>query len=189
MIVGGVRPPQKAQDVAERGVAVSPYPGAVSPSASEDWKRFSADLALCLSDLQEDEYLILSAKRANFFVQFAGQGRFGMRVEATSNSYIEEPEAQLTTDDYARLTQLGWHLPTRPPHEPGQPEPPDPDGSPNFFIDPSYPVDFQRLVRLAVDTLRQVYHVAHPGQLQYKAFVSHGPVIRFPTLRLKREGV
>jgi hypothetical protein len=62
-----------------------------------------------------------------------------MRVEAACN-HIVPPEAWLDWDDYRAMYTLGWHRATSP-----RPEKvhgmPDPDGSPNFFIDAGYPVD------------------------------------------------
>jgi hypothetical protein len=54
-------------------------------SADQEGERFTGDLAICLADLSEDEFLILSSKRKNYFVQFAAQRQFGMRIEAASN--------------------------------------------------------------------------------------------------------
>ena len=151
----------------------------------QEWERFAADLATCLEVLEEDEYLIISSKLANHYVQFAAQGKFGMRVEAACNTYIHPPQACLTEEDYATMKQLGWNGATMPPPEllPGSPPP---DGSPNFFIDAAFPVEFDPLAALAVKTFRLVYGVVHPGLLQYKSFARGGGSIRFPTLRLKR---
>ena len=150
--------------------------------ADREWKRFTGDLALCLADLSEDEFLVLSSKRVNYYIQFAAQGQFGMRAEATSNAYVEPAEAAPSTQAYATMGQLGWKFPTGDPNSA-----PDPDGSPNFFVDLSSPVDFGSLAELAVHTFRRVYHIHHPGQLQYKSFSSTGTEVRFPTLRIKRE--
>ncbi len=154
-------------------------------TADQEWDRFTIDLAICLADLLEDEFLVLTSKRANYFVQFADQGQFGMRIEATSNVYVDPPEAVLSADAYTAMDELGWKSPTGVPGS----EPRDPDGSPNFFLDLANPVDFKRVAGLAVQTLRQVYRIQHPGQLQYKSFSSTGGEIRFPTLRIKREPV
>ena len=154
-------------------------------AAERDWNRFATDLAVCLGDLEEDECLIVSCKRANYFVQFAAQGKHGMRAEAVSNSFIEPPEALLSVEDYDRLIELGWLRATNePPTEPGEYE--APDGSPNFYMDIEPPVEFEALARLATQTLRDVYRVRHPGELQYGAFDDDGTEIRFPALRLKR---
>ena len=153
-------------------------------TTAKEWKRFTADLALCLGDLDEDEFLILSHKRINYFVQFAAQGKFGMRAEAACNNFIEPIPALLTTDDYERLTELGWHKATNPPPKKGEPEPPD--GSPNFFVDAAAPVNFKALAVMTTHTFQDVYRVRHPGSLEYKAFAKDETQIRFPTLRLKR---
>jgi len=153
------------------------------PPAGKEWDRLADDLAVCLADLSEDEFLILSSKRENYFVQFAAQGQFGMRIEAASNVYVEPPEAVLAADEYSAMAELGWKSPTGVPGS----EPRDPDGSPNFFLDLALPVNFRRVADMAVQTLRQVYRISHPGQLQYRSFESSGIEIRFPILRLKRE--
>jgi hypothetical protein len=152
-------------------------------SADQEWKRFTGDLAICLADLSEDEFLVLSSNLLHYYVHFAAQGKFGMRAEATSNTYLEPGKDELSTDAYAAMEQLGWKLPTEAPV--------DPDGSPNFFLDLSCPVDFASLATLAVKTLRHLYNIDHPGKLQYKSFRGGGggrpdTQIRFPTLRIKR---
>jgi hypothetical protein len=151
-------------------------------SADREWERFTGDLALCLADLSEDEFLVLSSKSKDYYVQFAAQGQFGMRAEAASNAYIEPANARLSTDAYVALRKLGWKLPTRVPNSG-----PDPDGSPNFFMDLSSSGGFGSIAGIAVQTFRRVYHIHHPGQLQYKSFSRAGAQIRFPTLRIKRE--
>jgi hypothetical protein len=153
--------------------------------ADKEWDRLTDNLAVCLAGLSEDEFLILSSKRANYFDQFAAQGHFGMRIEATSNVYVAPSEAVLSADAYSAMVELGWKSPTGVPGS----EPRDPDGSPNFFLDLALPVNFRRVADMAVKTLRQVYRIPHPGQLQYKSFDSSGIEIRFPNLRLKREEV
>src|SRR5689334_14225111 len=153
--------------------------------ADVEWDRLTDNLAACLADLSEDEFLILSSKSANYFVQFAGQGQFGMRIEATSNVYVAPPEDVLSAAAYSAMAKLGWKPPTGVPGS----EPRDPDGSPNFFLDLALPLDFRRVADMAVKTLRQLYRIQHPGQLQYKSFDGSGIEIRFPTLRLKREVV
>ena len=151
------------------------------------WERFTDALAECLTDLVEDEFLVISNKTINYYIQFAGQGRFGMRVEAACNQYIVPPEAWLDWDDYRAMASLGWHRATTPPPEKVQGKP-DPDGSPNFFIDIEYPIDSRKVAQLTVQTFRTVYRIGHPGSLMYKAFSRSGDKIRFPGLHIKREG-
>ena len=60
---------------------------------SADWAPFARKLAAVFGGLEEDQYLILSRKRGDSrFIQFAGQGSYGMRVETTSNDYLPAPE-------------------------------------------------------------------------------------------------
>lgn len=155
-------------------------------STDEEWGRFAANLALCLADLDEDEFLIVSAKRMPcHYLQFAGQGHFGMWVEAASNAFIEPPEAQLTAQDYTALTDMGWRLPKdRPPQEADEPR--DPEGPGNFFLDLGVPVDCEALAALAIRTIREVYGVRHPGMLEYTAFGRDNTQIRFSNLLIKR---
>ena len=148
-----------------------------------DWKRFAARLATCLGDLQEKEYLILSSVpgQANYYVQFAAQGRDGMRVEAVSNAYLrayaDDAEARLSAEDCAAMANLGWHHPT---YDPRFDWPLGTGSSPNLCQDPPYPVDFRQVARLAVNTLRRVYRIRRPTMLRYKAFDEEGADIRFP---------
>jgi hypothetical protein len=61
----------------------------------KDWRDFTKNLAACLGELAEDEYLIISRKRANQYVQFAGQGAYGIHAEAACNEYILPPHLLL----------------------------------------------------------------------------------------------
>ena len=171
-------------------VALRPYAnGATSaslhglPSADTEWTTLAGALASCLAHLEEDEFLIISYKRANYFVQFAAQGNFGMRAEASCNSFIE-PEASLIDDQYATMAGLGWQRATELVSESGVSD--DPNGSPNFFLDIASPVNHAALGQLAVRTFRTVYGITHPGDLTYWSSGEDGMSIRFPTLGLKR---
>jgi hypothetical protein len=145
-------------------------------AADQEWEEFTCDLALCLTGLSENEFLVLSSQPVHYYVQFAAQGQLGMRAEAMSNTFAK-PAAMLSTDACAAMVQLGWKSPRRRP-----------GGSPNFFVDLSNPVDFGLLAELVVETLRRVYHTFQPGQLQYNAFTRTGTQIRLPALGLKCEG-
>ena len=61
---------------------------AITKRLSQAWPSFTRKLADVLAHLGEDQYLVISAKCAHRYVQFAGQGSFGLRVEATSNHYL-----------------------------------------------------------------------------------------------------
>jgi hypothetical protein len=156
----------------------------LAPTAEQEWQQFQDDLSLCLGALEEDEYLIISDKDKNYYVQFAQQGNFGMRCEAAGNAFIE-PEDALTVNDYDHMVDIGWQRATDPPDDQGSNS--NPDGSPNFFIAAAAPVDFKSVAQIAVQSLREVYEIKHPGELEYKAFHHNGTSIRFPTLRIRRK--
>lgn len=156
-----------------------------APTADEEWDRLTKTLALALYGLGEVEYLIVSSKpcdrHTNLYVQFAGQGRSGMRAEAVSNVYIEPPEARLSADDCAAMVRLGWEPPTnRPPEEHCPTD--DSHGSPNFFRDWPFPVDYEALAAVTTRTFREVYRIRLLGELEYTAFARNGTQIRFPNL-------
>jgi hypothetical protein len=158
-----------------------------SPVSAAAWEEFQRHLTEVLPDLSEDEYLIITRKQTNQFVQFAAQGRHGMRAETVGNAYLE-PATQLTAASVASLVTMGWRAPTLKPKRTSQEEEP-PDGSPNFFLDAATPVPYGHLAALAVKALREVYRVGHPGQLEYTgaSSVDDWVSIRFPSLGIKRE--
>ena len=95
--------------------------------AIDAWEQFTADLALCLSDLDEDDFLIVGARQKNHYVQFSAQGAYGMRAEAACNSYIDPPDV-LSVEDYERMAELGWGAATDSAEQ-DQTDERSPDGS------------------------------------------------------------
>ena len=150
---------------------------------SVDWPPFAEKLAGVLGALEEDQFLVVSVKRSNRFVQFAAQGAFGMRVETTSNQYLTASE-RLGPGQFAALEAAGWRGPTGNAGE-STPEK-DPDGSPNFFVEYDAPVPFNAVAELAVHTLTEILRVPHPGFLEYEAFDASGNAILLPSLGLMR---
>lgn len=146
------------------------------------WPPFAQKLAATLEKLQEDQYLILSVKRSNRFVQFAVQGSFGIRVETTSNSYLSKEE-QLNEQQLAALIEIGWYAPTGTPTN-STPER-DPDGSPNFYIEFPAPVSCEAVANLAVRTFTEILRLPHPGNLEYEAFDEDTGAIALPDLGLR----
>lgn len=166
------------------GLPLFPAPSPVS--TREAWIGLHAALAACLESFEEDDLLVISRKAGAGFVQFAGQGAHGMRVEAVSNAFLP-PGEQLPSYMEDEMLTLGWCAPTFVPAA-GEPEPTE--GSCNFYVDAGTPIPARALARLAAMTLRRVYGVRHPGELQYKAWNARSGVeIRVPALRLKRETV
>jgi len=127
------------------------------------WPAFVERLAGVLGALEEDQYLVISVKRTNRFVQFAAQGAFGMRAETTSNDYLTGSE-RLSARQVLALRAAGWHGQTGSPDE-STPEK-DPDGSPNFFVEFASPVPFMDVAQLTVQTVAEILGVPHPGFLE-----------------------
>jgi hypothetical protein len=157
---------------------------AEGPPSAAAWQAFERHLGEALSDLSEDEHLVIIQKGTARYVQFVAQGRHGMRAEAVANAFLP-PKAQLAPEATAALTSIGWRAPTyvlaKRLKEPA-------DGSCNFYLDAAAPVPFNRLSALGVRTLREAYGVRHPGELEYSATSTLDDTldIRFPSLRLKR---
>jgi len=153
-----------------------------SPCVPSVWTAFAENLAQVLAGLQEDQYLIISAKQSNRYIQFAGQGMHGLRMETTSNHYLENSE-QLGEHQIAMLVDNGWNKPTRPPET----LPKDnPEGSPNFFIDYPLPVAYKSVVDLVIKTFDAILRVTHPAWLEYDAFDADRNSLAFPALGVKR---
>ena len=137
------------------------------------WPAFEKRLAETLGALEEDQYLVVSAKRGWAYVQFAAQGSFGLRAECVGNNYLDEAHA-LSAGQKARLRKIGWSSPRK-------------TESPNFFRDFDRPVPCADAARMAVRALTEVFEIPHPGALMYKAFDKKDRTILVPTLGLKRE--
>ena len=148
------------------------------------WPAFERKLAETLGALEEDQYLVVSAKRGWAYVQFAAQGSFGLRAECVGNNYLDEAHA-LRAGQTALLRRIGWSSPTGTPEDASPKR--QPGGSPNFFRDFDRPVPFADAARMAVRALTEVFEIPHPGYLMYKAFDKKQRTILVPTLGLKRE--
>ena len=137
------------------------------------WTVFEKKLAETLGALEEDQYLVVSAKRGWAYVQFAGQGSYGLRAECVGNGYLDEAHA-LSAGQKAQLRRIGWSSPRKAE-------------SPNFFRDFGRPVPCADAARMAVRALTEVFEIPHPGSLTYRAFDKKDRTILVPTLGLKRE--
>jgi hypothetical protein len=149
------------------------------------WPTFAQKLASALEILVEDQFLIISVKHSNQYIQFAAQGSFGLRMETTSNSYLAKSE-QLNERQIADLIDAGWHVPSGTPAD-ASPEN-DPDGSPNFFVEFAAPVSCEAVAALAIRTLSEILRVPHPAFLQYRAIddtEGKWAAIELPDLGLK----
>ena len=154
------------------------------------WKALRKSLAQCLHGLEHQEFLIISHRGSNRFVQFASNGNGDLRMEATANVFIEPARYVLTVDDFAQMERLGWNRAPRLSKEPSAEERVDrdlglvADESPNFFVDTMGASSWKKVARRAIRTLRDVYGIKHPRQLEYSAFHPNGTTLRFPTLGL-----
>ncbi len=156
---------------------------ALPAGISEEWHPFATSVADVLAHLKEDQFLIISAKKSNRFVQFAGQGSFGLRAEVVANAFLS-PGEWIDEAGLQELRHLGWSAPTGSP-EASTPEQ-APDGSPNYFMQCPNPFDGTLLADIAVRTLRQVLGVSHPGFLEYESFDADGKRLSFPSLGLRK---
>lgn len=150
---------------------------------SRAWLPFTVKLTEILERLAEDQYLVVTAKRSNRYVQFAGQGAFGLRAEATSNHYLAAGD-RLSRRQVAALKACGWLLPSGSAKS-STPDK-DPDGSPNYYFDFESPIPFESVAELAVETLSKIFEINHPGELDYQAFNADGDAIHFHELGLMR---
>src|ERR1035438_8604571 len=76
-------------------------------ASSPAWPAFESKLAEALAVLEEDQYLVITEKRGWAYVQFAGQGSFGVRAECVSNNYLDEAHA-LRASQMTALRRIGW---------------------------------------------------------------------------------
>ncbi|MFM5229846.1 hypothetical protein ACET9H_11350 [Aeromonas media] len=149
---------------------------------SKDWAPFGQNLSQVLTRLEEDQFLILSAKRGHRFLQFSCQGAWGTRIEVVSNQFLKG-EDRLTQQEMEWLRTHGWNAPTDTPKQstPGN----DPDGSPNYYIDAPASVSAADIVSLVIDTLIHGLGLPYPGALYYESFDSEGGALAFKELGLK----
>ncbi len=149
---------------------------------SRDWDPFAHNLDQVLSRLEEDQFLILTAKHGNRYLQFSCQGHWGMRAEVASNHYLEGDD-RLSRKEMSWLRNHGWNAPTGKPTQ-ATPEK-DPDGSPNYYIDFPESVTVADIASLAVDTLIHGLALPYPGALSYQSFCNNAGPLAFDELGLK----
>lgn len=150
-------------------------------TACQAWAPFEQRLTSVLSKLENDQYLIISAKGSNRFVQFACQGEEGMRVEVTSNHFLKGRD-RLNRRQISWLRAHGWNVPTGSQKQ-GTPEE-DPNGSPNYFVDLPAPLATEDVAHLAVDALVNGLEIQSSASLAYEAFDTSGKNIRMEELDL-----
>lgn len=117
-------------------------------------------------------------KSAGYYVQFAQEGPKGFRAEAVSNRFLSAEES-LHEIQLARLAMLGWLPP--------DPDPEGPRSNVNHYREWPQPAPIGEVVQLAVSTLRRVFMVKDPDQLQYRSLDESGSEYLVPTLGLSPE--
>ncbi len=149
---------------------------------SKDWVPFAQSLSRVLARLEEDQFLILSAKKGNRYLQLSCQGAWGTRIEVVSNHFLKGDD-RLTRQEMAWLRTHGWNAPTGTPKQatPDQ----DPDGSPNYFIDVPTSVSASDFISMIIDTLIHGLGLPYPGALNYESFDSEGGELALQELGLK----
>lgn len=157
---------------------------------AEAWKAFAQKLATVLAKLQEDEFMCLSVRDSDRYVRFSLEWEFGMRVETTSNIFLDKRE-HLADKQIASLIAAGWNPPTWTPDDPlpddlmtAMPED-DADPCPNYFMDLTAPVAFEAVANLAIRTFTEILGLDNPALLEYFAFDEDDDPIEFPELGLK----
>lgn len=165
---------------------------------SDPWAYFECALEACIGAMEPGEILILSRRSANQYVQLFHKGEL-MLVEAASNAYIHPPQFLLEGRQYKRALEMGWLPPTMSGEDfdglqklqaLGVVEhSSEPDGtpyeSPNFHT--VFPTGAPHLPWFVIQTLRRVYKVRKPSELQYQSFDGDDDTqIKWPTLGLKR---
>jgi hypothetical protein len=153
------------------------------------WDRLERGIAEALTVLGEEQCLVLSAKRRGYFLQLLVLGEEGVHAEAVSNAWLR-PRYALDASQERRLAALGWNAPsvTRAMIEAYDEEDEDaepPTGSSNHFRDWDHPAPFAAIAALVIATLRDVYGIRRPGQLEYTAFGPGPREILLPSLGLQ----
>ncbi|WP_077042314.1 T3SS (YopN, CesT) and YbjN peptide-binding chaperone 1 [Rhodococcus sp. MTM3W5.2] len=131
------------------------------------WADFQLVLADHVAAMVDDDLLALELGEESSVegfvpcVQFLAWGGDQVRCEVPSNAYLD-PRHRLSSEDEARLVELGWHRPTRAPED-------EPDaGSPAFFVDKAANWADQ-LAAMAITVFRETWSVPHPSFLRTEA--------------------
>ncbi len=147
------------------------------------WLDQAERLARVLEQMQDGEFLIISVKNSNRYVQFSAQGARGFRVESTCNTFPKAAD-QLGPQALRKLRALGWREPTGDLRQSTPMK--DPEGSPNFHQDFELGDGYAAMAELTVRTLREVHHAPSPIFLEYCAFDERGNQLSYDELWITR---
>jgi hypothetical protein len=124
------------------------------------WEELSGQLADRLPVLEVDDVVILAApgNRYTELVQLEGR----IALDAVSNTFLP-PDDQLTADQERQLQEKGWQPPERP-------------FRPLWWHEvdewPLRSGEVSAVVELMVSTMRDVYRVADPADIEVRSFRS-----------------
>jgi hypothetical protein len=124
-----------------------------TPSAIS-WGELERRLAVALSAMAPETFLLVGAPASGHYVQFARRTS-AVRGEAVSSHHLPPP-AQLTEAQEVLLHGLGW-LPPESSEDGG-----------NLYREWPVPPPAAEIARVAVATLRSAYAIAKPSDLQYR---------------------
>lgn len=153
------------------------------PAINEEWHQFAGRLSLVIGELRRHEFLILSERKRNVYIQLASGGSLGMQAEAVSEQFypgVGENEKKM-------LRILGWKPPTY--FLGSATKGPRGGGSCNYYINAGN-VAPSKLADFITRTFCDVYCTRTPAALQYRAFgdTPNGTYeLRFPELGLRLE--
>ena len=156
-----------------------------APGQPPGWDAFEDALAPALSVFKE-EFLVVSTRTGNRFVQFNVCPDEGVFAEAVSNAYLG-PDEKLDVEQLAALLSLGWAAPTHAPDSPNSVA--APKGSPNHFREFPRPYSCAEVSRFAVRTLTEPLRIGSPSDLEYKSFDDSGHAVTLPALPIDRVAV
>jgi T3SS (YopN, CesT) and YbjN peptide-binding chaperone 3 len=143
----------------------------------EAWRGLEWTLSVALPRLRENQFLVIQKKSSHRYVQFFSHGASGLRMESTSNRFLD-PNERLSPADASRLRLIGWRSPGH--HSEGD--------APNYFRDVRGPVAFDEIASLAILTLHEIHRVPGPAALTYFAgSTEHYEALLFPELGLDRQ--
>jgi hypothetical protein len=127
---------------------------------ASSWEELTGQLAARLPGLAVDDVIILAAS-GNRYTELV-QLKNGIALDAVSSSFLP-PEGQLTGAQEQALRDKGWQAPERPFRQ-------------NWWHEvrkwPLHSRDAAAIADLMVSTLRDVYRVAGPSDIEVRSFKS-----------------
>lgn len=125
------------------------------------WKQLSTNLALTLTRMPADGFLILGAA-GNRFIRFRMMPRW-LWCEITHNDQLADDQFRMTAESETILTEQGWYLP---------PE----SVSDNWFKHVNWPSryhEYQVVADECTTAIHEFLHVDSPTELTVKSWVAH----------------